>query len=503
MFSPSKYQADFFEFVENGKGSCVLEAVAGSGKTTSVIESLPYVKPGQSVRLLAFNAAIAKELQERVVAKGLDPRFIQASTFHSLGYGTIRKYLEGKKVRMGKIDGGKCRTLARNMLTPEDYELYGDFACKMVDLAKGEGIGPLVPDTMDAWYAVLHHHDIQLDADGAEEEVGIEIARKLLDESNKQALRGNIDFNDMLYCVLVWKLKIWQNDWVFIDEAQDTNPTRRALAKLALKPGGRLVAVGDPRQAIYGFTGASHDAIDLIRKEFNAVQLPLTVSYRCAKSIIAKAQTIVPHIEAFDGSPEGAVDYLTIDKALPFFGSKDAILCRNTAPLIKLAYQLIGKGVGCRVLGRDIGAGLVVLIKKAKAKGIDALTEKLSTYRDREVAKFTAKGEEQKADALNDRIESIFTVIDSLDENSRTVPALISAIEGMFSDNGGCLTLSTIHKSKGREFPIVGILRPDLSPSKWARQDWQMGQEENLMYVAYTRAMEHLIFIETPPAGGQ
>jgi ATP-dependent exoDNAse (exonuclease V) beta subunit len=32
-------------------------------------------------------------------------------------------------------------------------------------------------------------------------------------------------------------------------------------------------------------------------------------------------------------------------------------------------------------------------------------------------------------------------------------------------------------------------------PSKWARQDWQKEQERNLMYVAYTRAKRHLVFI--------
>lgn len=506
MFNPSSYQQDFFRWVETGTGSCVLVAVAGSGKTTSVVESLAFVPDSKEVALLAFNASIAKELNERVASRfaatgdvHYDPRFVKAKTFHSLGYGVVRKYLEKRGVRMRDPDDKKGRALARELLgeqTPE-YEAYGDYATKLVALAKGQGIGPLVPDTLEAWYELANHHDLYLEDEEATEERGVEIARELLRRSNAAAQRGVIDFDDMLYLVCLWKLRLWQVDWVFIDEAQDTNPVRRALAKLALKIGGRLVAVGDPCQAIYGFTGASRDAIDLIKSEFNARELPLTVCYRCARSVVALAQTVVPHLEAYENAAEGQVSDLKLAQALPHLGAHDAVLCRQTAPLIKLAYTLIGQGVACRVMGRDIGAGLVALVKRAKARGLDQLEKKLEAYRERETAKFTAKGQEQKAEALNDRVESIFTVIRSLNEDRRTVPALLAALEGLFSDANGCLTLSTVHKAKGKEWNTVAILEPELMPSKWARQDWQHQQEQNLMYVAYTRAKEHLIFIKT------
>ena len=333
-FTPSKYQQDLFNFVEKGRGSCVLVAVAGSGKTTSVIEALRFVKPGLSVKLLAFNTTIAKELTERLTERGLDPRYVSAATFHSLCFGAVRKYLDALGVRVGKPDGNKLRTLLHDMLGKEsaDYAAYGDFAAKLVGLARGDGIGVLTPDTLAAWAALSSHHDLQLETDDATEEKGIEIARRLLQRSNAAAAQGVIDFDDMLYCVLLWKLRLWQNDWVFIDEAQDTNPVRRAIAKLALRPGGRLVAVGDPRQAIYGFTGASHDAIDLIKSEFNAIELPLTVSYRCARSVVELAQTVVSHIEAAPNADEGSVRRCLLHEALPLLTKTDAVLCRQTAP---------------------------------------------------------------------------------------------------------------------------------------------------------------------------
>ena len=96
---------------------------------------------------------------------------------------------------------------------------------------------------------------------------------------------------------------------------------------------------------------------------------------------------------------------------------------------------------------------------------------------------------------MTDRVACILTIAERLDENNRTVPALIARIEALFSEVNGVITLSTVHKAKGREWRRVAILAPELMPSKWARQDWQQKQEENLMYVARTRAIEHLMYL--------
>jgi superfamily I DNA/RNA helicase len=255
------------------------------------------------------------------------------------------------------------------------------------------------------------------------------------------------------------------------------------------------MAVGDHRQAIYGFTGASHDALDLIQSEFSCFELPLTISYRCPAAVGRRVRELVPYFEVAPGAAEGSVSEATLNEALGRLDAHDAILCRNTAPLIDAAFTLIGKGIGCVVLGKDIGAALASLVKKQKAQGVDALVKKLAAYRDREVAKHTARGEEQKAEAVADRVECVLTVVDHLPEDRRTVPALLERLESMFSDSNGVITLSTVHKAKGREWPKVAILRPDLMPSKWARQEWQQMQELNLQYVAWTRPTEELMFI--------
>src|SRR5277367_729756 len=106
------------------------------------------------------------------------------------------------------------------------------------------------------------------------------MARQLLGWSNDAAKLGRLDFDDQLYLVCLWKLRLWQNNVVVVDEAQDTNRVRRAMLHLMLGAGGRLYAVGDESQSIMGFTGASVDAMAQIEREFNCRRLPLTVSYR-------------------------------------------------------------------------------------------------------------------------------------------------------------------------------------------------------------------------------
>lgn len=502
-FSP--YQTAVLDWVKNGRGSAIVVAVAGSGKTFVIENALPLIPEHQFVQMFAFNTTIAKELTARIeklkTRTGREFRRVRASTFHSAGFGAICKKLD-KPARSINVDSNKCRRLAEEQMDEAQLAMYGDFVCKLVGLAKGEGIGirGMTPNVADSWISLILHHDLLLDSEGATEERAIELAMDLLERSNRAAEQAAfIDYDDQLYLPLLWGCRFFQVDFILVDEAQDTNPVRRALARAILKPNGRAMFVGDPKQAIYGFTGASHDALDIIRNEFRAVEMPLSVCYRCARSVIEKAQEIVPYIEAHDTAIEGVVEHMDVNEAIKVLGPHDAILCRQTAPLMRMAFSLIARGTGCVVLGRDIGAGLVSLVKKMKSRDIDTLETKLDAYLQREVKKFQDKGQESKAEAVADRVNCIMTVIENLPENDRTVAQLVRQIEGMFSDSNGVLTLATCHKAKGKEWAQVAILQPELMPSKWARQDWQYAQELNLMYVAWTRAQEHLIFLTGTP----
>jgi len=172
-----------------------------------------------------------------------------------------------------------------------------------------------------------------------------------------------------------------------------------------------------------------------------------------------------------------------------------AILCRNTAPLVAFAFGLIQRGVGCKVMGREIGAGLVTLIKKIKADSIEELEQKLIIMRNREIRNAEAKGHIASIAAIEDKFDCLNIFL----QHAETIDELCRDITNLFDESKkGLLTLATIHKAKGLEWETVWLLDfHKLLPSKWAAQGWQLQQEKNLQYVAVTRAKLNLFFIET------
>ena len=222
-FIPSHDQQTFYDWMRYDHGSAILRAVAGSGKSTTIRQAQILIPENQSVLLLSFNADITRENKDKLAeignANGRQFARTRVSTFHSIGFGAVCKHMNWNP-RNVKTDGSKCLKIARNWLGPELFEIYGAYIAKLVGLAKGEGIGALVPDTEDRWYNLINHHDLYLTVEEASEVEAVKLARELLQRSNAAAKdEAFIDFNDQLYLVCLWKLRLWQNDWVFIDES--------------------------------------------------------------------------------------------------------------------------------------------------------------------------------------------------------------------------------------------------------------------------------------------
>jgi superfamily I DNA/RNA helicase len=318
--------------------------------------------------------------------------------------------------------------------------------------------------------------------------------------------RSVIDFDDMILAPLVFRARFWPKDWVLVDESQDTNPARRALALAMLKPKtGRMIFVGDPAQAIYGFTGADSDSMNQLAQATNAKMLPLNVTRRCPKAVVEQAQRLVPDFVAHEDAPMGVVRAIEYDALVTEGLSKtDAILCRNTAPLVQTAYMLISNGIACRVEGREIGSGLIKLACRWKLKTLDKLLIKLEDYQARQTAKFMSRDQEDRIQGLVDQLDCLRIIINRCQaQNKHSIDDLVKDIEAMFGNTPDgqqppVLTLSTGHKSKGREFARVYLLdMQKYCPSPYAKKDWQLVQERNLEYVMITRAMRELIYVST------
>ena len=309
----------------------------------------------------------------------------------------------------------------------------------------------------------------------------------------------------MIYLPILFDITCIKYDWVIVDEAQDTNVSRKLFLHKILN--GRLLAIGDENQAIYGFTGAEHDSMNLIKDMFNCVELPLSVCYRCGKSIVEAAKVYQPHIEAFDGNGEGSISSIKyadfIDRVdIMSLDAKDGIICRNNAPNVALAFALIRKGIGCRIEGRDIGQNLITLCNKWKVKDLNVFTERLVNFFNKEFE----KASRVKMQLLEDKLETLVILIERCQSlGKHDVDSLKQLIEAMFTDagdvkNANIVTLSSIHKAKGLEFKncyLVGMAQ--FVPSKYAVTKEQLEQEKNLKYVATTRAIENLVHITDVP----
>lgn len=487
----SPYQEGIYTFVAadpndavqmalyGGKKNAIVKAVAGSGKSTTVEQAVKRIRAGLSHVVLAFNKPIADAMK----ARGINGR-----TFHSLVFSIVMGYKKQRDVAKTKL-----RDLIDAKMTGEDARMYGTFVARLVGLGRNNGIGCLEADTPDAWLDLVEHHDLELENEHAKLDRAVALASEMLEAAYQSPL---VDFDDMMYIAVRDGLSLPKFDFVFVDEAQDTNAIQRAILRKIMKPSSRLIAVGDPAQAIYGFRGADSNSLQLIADEFDCTELPLTVSYRCPTTVVAYAHKWVKHIEAAPNAPAGEVKEIGTNWNAKTFVSGDLIVCRTTKPLVSLIYQLIKLRVPAVIMGREVGAGLVSLVKKLNGQGIDGLTEKLFAWSSREHEKAIAKKQDAKAEAIIDKRDCILTLIEALEENDRTVPALIRLIESLFSDKAAAVTLATIHKSKGLEGERVFWLNHKACPAMWARQEWQQQQERNLCYVATTRAKASLFLMD-------
>jgi DNA helicase-2/ATP-dependent DNA helicase PcrA len=489
--TPSPLQQAILDAITTSNDSLLIQARAGSGKT-STLEMIANVLTG-SACFLAFNKAIATELSAKLP--------FPASTYHALAFRAVGRALQARnRGRRTVVDANKVGTIFDATYGRDRLAVRGA-VLKLVSLMKASALMPDASDT--ALASILEHFDITWDDDDFNDHDVCEMARDILHANNDDTM--HVDFDDMLYFVVLFNVKLDTFDVVLVDEAQDTNDVQRMILRRLMHASSRLVAVGDDAQAIYGFRGASHDSMDRIARDFSARRMPLSISYRCPRAVVQLAQKYVPDISPRDNAPEGTVLYPPTWQ-LTDFRPDDLLVCRNTAPLIQVAYRLIARRIPAKIMGREIGKGLTTLVKKLAGRTgtLTTLPDKLTAYQDREVSNALSRKQEGKAQAITDKCESILALLDSMtdDDRARGITGLCEIIEGMFSDNGPSVTtLATVHKAKGLEAPRVFILDAHLMPSKYARQPWQLQQEHNLAYVAITRALDTLVYLDSKKIG--
>jgi ATP-dependent exoDNAse (exonuclease V) beta subunit len=208
--------------------------------------------------------------------------------------------------------------------------------------------------------------------------------------------------------------------------------------------------------------------------------------------MIAKANAIEGKIEAI------AEGDLWSDKPCRLT-TGDMVLCRKTAPLIKLCIRLITKGIAATVKGRAIGElikGDLQEIAKMPGFRYSQFNEGVNAYRAEKQQRYEGlDNEEQLRENLKDKLEALTEIYKSQPQAS-CIPHLENYIDSLFSDETSPITLSTCHRAKGLEGDRIFIINPHDLPMVWRnQQDWQLEQEYNLLYVALTRSKSELYVV--------
>ena len=470
MKSPTNWSAEqlaIFDYYRNGSGHLVVEAFAGTGKTTTIKEAFSHAPEGR-ILYAVFNKRNQKEAAQKIT----DQR-VEVKTLHAVGFKIIKGWWSNAKPD-NSVEADRCmKAIGR-----DDKEMIGRLA-KVVSFAKNTLL-----KASETSIANMVQGMAELNIDERDVNTFAQLAVKVLEASRVKPRDGLISFDDMVWLPVEMGWLRATYDLVTVDEAQDMNLPQLTMARGVCK--GRMVVVGDSRQAIYGFRGAVQNGMGMMKLTLRAQTLNLTTTYRCPKSVVEEAAKIVPNYKAAPEAPQGLVSYVpSADSAKP----GDAILSRLNAPLMPLALSFLRRNIPARIEGRDIGRQLIGMIKSFKAKSVPDLISKISAWEAKQVARLDGT---KFAEKKIEQVQDIAQTLQALALDAKSVTDVEQKINGLFEDTDEsskpAVTLSSVHKAKGLEWHRVFLLSSTFRQSKG-------GEEANIYYVALTRSKSELFLV--------
>lgn len=505
--APTEEQTEIISAVAEGSRSLMISAYAGTAKSTTLEMAAPGVK--QPALALAFNKKIADELQVRL------PGNFKARTLNSIGHAAwIRANsltsinLDGRK--LGKVVTAVAKNQKIQLASYQWEEIRNGVKAAMLAGLSPKDIGkPLIKDTRENWLDLIDPTDT------GDFDFLYEIAWESLQASIDLAKAGQMSFDDQVFCPTILGGAWEKYPRVFVDEAQDLSVLNHRMLDLCSI--GPITAVGDKRQSIYLFRGADSSSMETmrcLRPIWN--DLGLTMTFRCPRVIVARQQGHAPGYRAAPANIDG--NFISLEFRENGWRWQDlqrimsgiivdrqpvrqlAILCRNNAPLVSMAFKLIREGIGCVMLGRDIGRGLIQMTNKLvkdDSTSITRFTAIMDTWFDKECVIAVTADKPDRIAKLTDQVECLRATIEG--GRPKTVGDLRAILQRVFSRENGQVILSSIHRAKGLEWPLVVHLDPFRIPSKQALFEDANGnsapleQEYNLRYVAETRTKHTLI----------
>ncbi|MDX2271040.1 MAG: AAA family ATPase [Cyanobacteriota bacterium] len=499
----SHYQQAIFDWAAHGSGHALVNAVAGSGKTQTLRGLVSRIPSDKKVAVLAFNNHMAAELAAKL------PKRITVSTIHRMGMFMLTRYFRSA-FQCNESKYHDLATAAVEQLRPN----FSSIPPKELKSVERECRGflkeiihylqiTLTDPSEENILSLIRHFGLET-PDPSLLELLLPLPAKLLDQGKALGVdQQNIGLDDLLWLPHVLNLQPVQKDWVLVDEAQDLS---RAQLELVLKlpsETGRMVFVGDPHQAIFGFAGSDDQSWERIRETIQPKEFPLSITYRCPTSHVALASRLVPQIKARPDAPAGMISVIHPGSIKHQVKVGDLVICRFMAPLIGLCLKLvIHSGIPAKVRGRDLGKMLISLTKDVADHFPHNFLSELRNHVAAKVEIYQRDGRESAIESIHDRSIALESCFEAFGLKCRTVQDFCHRIEGLFDDDAPLashVVLATIHRAKGDEAERVFLLKSDSMPATFlATTEWQTQQELHLLYVALTRSKGSLFLVPMP-----
>ncbi|GGS44045.1 UvrD-helicase domain-containing protein [Deinococcus knuensis] len=508
-------QRAVIEAVRDSGRHLMIRATAGSGKTTTLTEAAWHAGP-RSVYFVYNRHATAG------VAGRLPPG-LSARTLHAHGLGLLSRELPagrgGDRPGAGPdLQPTKTARLLEDAGLLPPAQAPGDAAARRAllaaltrawDTCREQTLNPADPDDLalllglSGWPSPDAHPQVTPPTQAALGSGAAHLLRAALarlPDLSAAAYRqtGLIDHTDMLWLPLHLNLGRGAVRTALVDEAQDLTPLRQAfvahVAGLRARQPGRVILCGDPEQAIYAYAGADPQGLERMARELDAQEWPLSVSFRCARAVVGAARTVSDFITAAPGAPRGAVEHLSAADLDVRPG--DAVLCRLNAPLLRLALDLLARGVRVHLTGRDLAGRLLDVAGAALPPNFtrQQADDSLSAYlngRLESLERAEAAGDRRARRAAQDLRDLCRCALLLARRVTRRGPArhedlraLLARLHAPAGGEAGVVTLSTVHRAKGLEWPRVTVLHPELMPLSGGDPQ----EERCVQFVAFTRA---------------
>lgn len=541
-YTPSRYQQAILDWIKDGAGHAVCNAVAGAGKSSTLLMAAHQlmaagIKPGE-VKILVFNKHNQLALREKF------PKDWEQSiaTLNSAGFAiissdrSIKKWNkdEFKYTRIAKKKGYVCDKKVRSTGSLTGYGIVReDDLNKLFKLVRSscDHVDESLVQSVCAHYGIEYHGNLAL------QKITHCIQDCLLAGAYQIKYGGIFDYADQLWIPILvnrkfeflseylanlpeypslpeFDFRCKDHSFILLDECQDLDPGKTQLARLLAGKNGRILAVGDPMQSIFGFAGADSDSFYKLKDSLSATELPLSTCYRCSSAVVDVVNRIFPDIPfEYGGNRSGSVRILGEQRDIVQLAAPgDMVLSRRVAPTVTLCLRLLAAGKPATIKGRDIGAQVVKemeFISEIHGFTYANFHHFKKLYLDQKCSKFMLRenGEELAA-SLSDKLDALSALYDagiehganSIEELKRYIDSIFTADDGDFN---GRIILSTIHKAKGEECLRVFLDFEKLPLHHKDMKEWQEEQEDNLLYVAITRSMDELILFSSATGTGK